>query len=190
MKIIDFCKTIHPISLALEEALLKNIQYKTILAGNYFLNAGNVANYACLVTNGLLRSFYIKDEEEITTKFLGQNAWVTSIYSFYSRKPSQEYIKAITETSLECVHHLKMQEMLNTHAELNYIVRVITEQYLLFSEIEIYNLRKQNAEERYRFFLKHHSQLLQDAPLKYIASYLNMTVETLSRIRSKVGGRI
>jgi hypothetical protein len=63
--------------------------------------------------------------------------------------------------------------------------RVITEQYLFFAEIELYNLRKQKAEDRYRFFEKHFPDLLQKVPLKYIATYLGMNLETLSRIRGK-----
>jgi CRP-like cAMP-binding protein len=84
------------------------------------------------------------------------------------------------------VHFDDMQKMLREYPEFNFIVRVITERYLFFSEIEIYNLRKQNAEERYRFFLKHHTDILQRVSLKYIASYLNMSMESLTKIRVKM----
>ncbi|MBA4198639.1 MAG: Crp/Fnr family transcriptional regulator [Chitinophaga sp.] len=184
--IIEYCKLIYPISKKFEEALLESINIKILQSGDFFLKPGMVANYACLVTTGFLRSYYLKDEEEITTKFLAPDAVVTSIYSFYTRQPTNEFITAITETELECFHYNKLQDLLNRFPEFNVIVRKITEQYLVFSEIEIFNLRKQSAEERYRFFLKHHSQILQVAPLKYIASYLSMNLETLSRVRSKV----
>ncbi len=185
-QLITYCKSIHPISTELENALLENSIYKTYKAGEYLLKQGAVANYASFIMSGLVRSFYIKDEEEITTKFLAQGSLITSIYSFYSRKAGQENIIALEDTELICVHYDAMQKMLNEFVEFNFIVRVITERYLFFSEIEIYNLRKQNAEERYRFFLKHHNALLQRVSLKHIASYLNMSIETLSRMRGKV----
>jgi CRP-like cAMP-binding protein len=185
-QLITYCKNIHPLSIELENALVESSIRKTYKAGEYLLKQGTVANYATYIVSGLVHSFYVRDIEEITTKFLAEGSIITSIYSFYSRKAGKENIIALEDTELICVHYNAMQKMLNEFAEFNFIVRVITEQYLFFSEIEIYNLRKQNAEERYRFFLKHHNALLQRVPLKYIASYLNMSIETLSRMRSKV----
>lgn len=185
-QLITYCKIIHPISIELENALFENSISKTYEAGEYFLKQGAIANYASFIVSGLVRSFYIKDDEEITTKFLAEGSMITSIYSFYSRKAGHENIVALEETELICVHYDVMQKLLNEFVEFNFIVRVITERYLFFSEIEIYNLRKQSAVERYRYFLKHHSALLQRVSLKYIASYLNMNIETLSRIRGKV----
>lgn len=65
------------------------------------------------------------------------------------------------------------------------IGRVITEKYLYMLEIEVYNLRKQSATDRYRFMEKHFPDLLQRVPLKYLATYMGMNLETLSRIRAK-----
>lgn len=185
-QLIQHCKNIHQISAELEIELYEKSIYKSYKTGDYILKENAIANYACFIVKGLVRSFYIKNDEEITTKFLAQNSMITSIYSFYSRKKGLENIVAIEPTELICVHYLDMQFLLNKHIEFNFIVRIITEKYLFFSEIEIFNLRKQTAEERYRYFLKHHSNLLQNIPLKYIASYLNMTMETLSRMRSKI----
>lgn len=185
-QLIDYCKTIYPISIELENALLEHAIYKEYKAGEMILKQGAIANYASFIVSGLVRSFYIKNDEEVTTKFLAEQSLITSIYSFYSRKFGQENIVALENTQLICVHYNAMQKMLNEFVEFNFIVRVITERYLFFSEIEIYNLRKQSAEERYRFFLKHYSPLLQRVSLTYISSYLNMSLETLSRMRGKI----
>lgn len=52
-------------------------------------------------------------------------------------------------------------------------------------EIEVYNLRKQKAEDRYQFMVRHFPDLLQRVPLKYLATYMGMNLETLSRVRGK-----
>ena len=78
-----------------------------------------------------------------------------------------------------------MQRLYRAYPVFNEIGRVITEQYLYMLEIEVYNLRKQKAEDRYRFILKHFPDLLQRVPLKYLATYLGVNLETLSRIRAK-----
>ena len=62
---------------------------------------------------------------------------------------------------------------------------VITEKYLYFLEMELYNLRKTKAKGRYRFFVKYFPQLLQRVPIKHIAIYLGMNLEILSRIMSR-----
>ncbi|HSU50198.1 MAG TPA: cyclic nucleotide-binding domain-containing protein, partial [Segetibacter sp.] len=149
------------------------------------LKPGMVSNYACFVLKGIVRSYYIKEGEEITTKFLQEASTITSIYSFYSRKPGNEYIMALEDTLVACFHYDNMQKLYKDHPSFNAIGRVITEKYLYFSEIELYNLRKVKAEDRYHFFERHFPQLMQRVPLKYIATYLGMNLETLSRIRGR-----
>jgi CRP-like cAMP-binding protein len=144
-----------------------------------------IANYASFVLKGIVRSYYVKDGEEITTKFLQETSTITSIYSFYSRKPGNEYIMALEDTTLASFHYDNMQKLYKDHLSFNVIGRVITERYLYFSEIELYNLRKTKAEDRYQFFVKHYPELMQRVPLKYIATYLGMNLETLSRIRGR-----
>jgi hypothetical protein len=78
-----------------------------------------------------------------------------------------------------------LQYLYKNYPAFNYIGRVITEQYLYILEIEVYNLRKQKAEDRYRFIVKHLPDLLQRVPLKYLATYLGMNLETLSRVRAR-----
>ncbi len=110
---------------------------------------------------------------------------ITLIYSYYSRRPGNENIVALKDAIIACFHYEHMQKMYKEYREFNVIGRVVTEKYLYFLEIELYNLRKTRAEDRYRFFVKHFPQLLQRAPLKHIATYLGMNLETLSRIRAR-----
>jgi hypothetical protein len=72
------------------------------------------------------------------------------------------------------------------NAESNFVARVITEQFLVRSVERTLLLRKNSAEERYTAFCEQYPQLLQRVPLKYIATYLGLTLETLSRVRAKM----
>ncbi|MBL0200760.1 MAG: Crp/Fnr family transcriptional regulator [Chitinophagaceae bacterium] len=119
------------------------------------------------------------------TKFLAEKSIITSIFSFYSRKPGNEYIVTLEDTVVACLHYEDMQQLLKKHPTYNYIIRDITEKYLYFLEIKLYNMRKPLAEDRYNFFIKHFPHLLQRIALKDIASYLGMSVETLSRVRRR-----
>ncbi|MDB5248281.1 MAG: putative transcriptional regulator, Crp/Fnr family [Segetibacter sp.] len=184
--LIDYCKAICPLTNEVVDDILKYAEVREYRKDELILKPGMVANYACFVLKGIVRSYYIKDVEEVTTKFLQEASTITSIYSFYSRKPGNEYIMALEDTTLACFHYDNMQRLYKDHPSFNVIGRVITERYLYFSEIELYNLRKTNAEDRYQFFVKHYSTLLQRVPLKYIATYLGMNLETLSRVRGRI----
>ena len=165
--------------------ILGDILIKELKKDEFLLKAGRASNHASWILEGLVRSYYLKDTEEITTKFLWEGATITSVYSFYTRKPGNENIVALEDTTLAMLRFDDLQYLYKNHPTFNYIGRVITEKYLYMLEIEVYNLRKQKAEDRYQFIVKHLPDLLQRVPLKYLATYLGMNLETLSRIRAR-----
>lgn len=185
--VIDYWNSIYPMPPELVEDIHKLVKVKTYKKGNMLLVPGKVANYACFIMEGLVKSYYVREDDitEVTTKFLFEKSIITSIFSFYSRLPGNEYIVAIEDTTVSCLHYDDMQLLLKKHPTFNYIIRIITERYLFFLEVELYNMRKPLAEDRYNFFLKHFPHLLQRLALKDIASYLGMSMETLSRVRGR-----
>ena len=183
--VIDYFNSITPLSTELIDDIIKYAVIKEYKKNEFILRAGKVSNYTSWIIKGLTRSYYIKDIEDITTKFLWDGAPITSVYSYYSRKPGNENIVALEDTTLASLHYDHMQYLYKTYPAFNVIGRVITEQYLYMLEIEVYNLRKQKAEDRYQFIVNHFPHLLQRVPLKYLATYLGINLETLSRIRGK-----
>ena len=183
--VIDYFNSITPLPPELIHDIIKYAVIKEYKKNEFILKAGKVSNYTSWIIKGLTRSYYIKDVEDITTKFLWDGAPITSVYSYYSRKPGNENIVALEDTTLASLHYDHMQYLYKTYPAFNEIGRVITEQYLYMLEIEVYNLRKQKAEDRYQFIVKHFPHLLQRVPLKYLATYLGINLETLSRIRGK-----
>jgi CRP/FNR family transcriptional regulator, anaerobic regulatory protein len=185
--VIEYWNNIYPMPQELVADINKLVKVKIYKKGEILLVPGEIANYACFILKGLVKSYYTRQDDvtEVITKFLFEKSIVTSIFSFYSRTPGNEYIVALEETSVACLHYDDMQFLLKKHLTYNYIIRVITEHYLYFSEIELYNIRKPLAEDKYIFFVKHYPNLLQRLTLKDIASYLGMSMETLSRVRGK-----
>jgi CRP/FNR family transcriptional regulator, anaerobic regulatory protein len=185
--VIDYWNNIYPMPPELVTDINELVQIKNYKKGEVLLVPGKVANYACFILKGLVKSYYIREDDiaEVITKFMFEKSIITSIFSFYSRQPGNEYIVTLEDTTVACLHYNDMQQLLNNHPSYNYIIRVITERYLYFLEVELYNMRKPLAEDRYNFFLKHFPHLLQRLPLKDIASYLGMSVETLSRVRGR-----
>ncbi len=183
--VIDYFNSITPLSEELVSDIIQYTEVQEYSKDDFILRAGQTSNHTSWILKGLIRSYYEKDGEEITTKFLWEGAPVTSIYSYYNRKPGNENIVALEDTILASMHYNHLQELYKNYPAFNIIGRVITEKYLYMLEIEVYNLRKQKAEDRYQFMVKHFPDLLQRVPLKYLATYMGMNLETLSRIRAK-----
>jgi|JI10StandDraft_1071094.scaffolds.fasta_scaffold973160_2 CRP-like cAMP-binding protein len=185
--VVDYWNNIYPMPDELVADIYEVVAVKMYKKGDVLLVPGKVAQYACFVLKGLVKSYYVPEEgiSEVITKFLAEESIITSIFSFYSRRPGKEYIVAMEETVVACLHYEDMQRLLKKHPAYNYIIRVITERYLYFLETELYNMRRPLAEDRYNNFTRHYPGLLQRVALKDIASYLGMSVETLSRIRGR-----
>jgi hypothetical protein len=110
---------------------------------------------------------------------------IISVESFYQQKPSYESIQALEDCTLISQQYNELQEMYKRFLELNFIARVLTEKYYNLSEQRLYSIRMLRASERYKFLLDNYPELIQRVPSKYLASYLSVTEETLSRIKSK-----
>jgi len=177
---------IHPISEEVTAVLDSCFEIIEVPRKQMLLRDGETCNYHYLVLSGLARMYYIKDGEEVCSVFIEENSFFNAAQSFYTRKPGYEYIDTIEPSTLARIHYDHLQRLYHAHPELNIIARVITEHYLVKSQERLYLLRRQTAEERYVYFAEHYPTLLQRVPLKYIASYLGLTLETLSRIRNKI----
>ncbi len=179
---------IHPVSPEFEEAI-QSLEILEVPKGTLLLREGQREDYAWIVIKGLLRSFYIKDGEEICSRFNSENQIVLSVASFYNRVPGYEFVETLEDATLARVHHDRLQEFYRSYPEFNFIGRVLTEYYFTLSEQRLYLLRKQSAEERYRYFMEHYPEWLQRVPLKHVATFLGMNLETLSRVRKKMSVR-
>ena len=183
---LRYINTIYPVSEALQDGLMKQAEIITFPRKTTLLREGERADYVWMVLHGMMRSYYLKDGLEICSSFMKEDHLVISVSSFYSRKPGYEWIETLEETTVARLHYDELQKLLHQHIEFNFIVRVLTESYAMLSEERLYLLRKQTAEERYLYILNNDPELLNRVPLKYIATFLGMNLETLTRIRKKI----
>jgi CRP/FNR family transcriptional regulator, anaerobic regulatory protein len=184
--LLTHLEAIRPLSPALRERLMTDLEIVEVPKKQLLLRDGQRADFLYVVLKGLLRSYYIKEDSEICSRFMKENHIVVSVNSFYARKPGYEFIETMEDSTLARIHYDRLQSLYKDHDEFNYSTRILTEQYFTMSEQRLYLLRKQKAEERYLFFLEHYADLMSRVPLQYIATFLGMNLETLSRIRKKL----
>jgi hypothetical protein len=115
---------------------------------------------------------------------MGWGTTYVRLFILWQESGNEKHV-TLEETILASIYYDQMHYLYKTYPEFNVIGRVITERYLYILEIEVYNLRKQKAEDRYKFIVKHIPQLLQRVPQKHLATYVGVNLETLSRIKAK-----
>ena len=134
---------------------------------------------------GFARAYYVtRQNRECTSWFMGQGDLMISVYSFYTQKPAAENIELLEDSELLSISWNQLQGIYADFPEYNYTGRLVTEKYYMLSEERTILLRTLSARERYEKLLQLHPGITQKASLGQIASYLGMTQETLSRVRS------
>ena len=176
---------LHPLDDAVKEKVAAATKITDYRAGSYILKAGQVCDRACMVASGLVRSYYIREDKEITSRFMDEGYIATSWISFYTQKPGNEFIQALEDTVILSIDYVDIQRLYVDYPEFNTIGRKQLEYTFFLAEQRTQMLRKHTAEEKYQFFLDNHPLLMQRVPLRQIATYLGMDEATLSRVRGK-----
>ena len=157
---------------------------KVLSKGEFLIREGETERSLYLVESGALRVFYLTELEEMTIRFGYEGSMITSLASFIKETPSEFYIDAIRKTTLMVLSKDKLTALVNAHPEnLKQYAALLESLITQQMEREI-DLLTTSPSERLKRVLARSPNLFQEIPLKYIASYLRMTPETLSRIRS------
>jgi len=154
------------------------------LSRNEFLKvSGSIDTNLYYILSGSLRIFIIDESEEHTIRFGYQDNMIASLNSFISEKPSEYFIQAIKKTKIKVIGKKAVMKLIEGSPELQQFWNIALEQ-IIFQQLEReQDILISSPKERYRRVMERSPQLFQEIPNKYIASYLRMTPETLSRIK-------
>ena len=154
--------------------------------GARILDEGEVCQSIYWIVKGLVRQFYFKNGKELTEYMATENTICMSIESLFHETPSHQIIQALEPTIIFGIpmHELEAAAIKSVNIQMLY--RKILEESLIISQQRADMLRFESAQDRYQKLVKSSPQLVLRAPLVYIASYLQMTPETLSRVRTAV----
>ena len=132
-----------------------------------------------------MRGFYNLDGKEITHWFAFEEDFVTSFHSFITQQPAVENIQLLEGSILWSISKDSLSQLLTEYHEIEKLVRIAYEKYYIRLEERFVNAHFKTATERYQQLLLHTPHILERVPLGQIASYLGISQETLSRIRSR-----
>ena len=184
--LLQSLNSIQFIGKELELVLLESFKVEEVKKGKILLHEKDICKNLWFLCDGLLRSYHNIGEKEITSRIMYTGHIVISPGSFFTQTPATESIEALADCVVAKLSFNNLQDIYKRFPQFNYHTRLITEQYFYKQEQRLYMLRKHDAAAKYNFFLDNYADYLKDIPQKYIASFLNIAPETLSRTRNKL----
>ncbi|TRW27197.1 Crp/Fnr family transcriptional regulator [Flavobacterium zepuense] len=167
------------------EAFVDIVRFASLKKKELLLSEGRVCNFIAFLNSGVLREYNFVNDKETTVDFIGENQFTSAYHSFITQSPSTQYIEALTDVELLLLDKASINALYDRYKIWERFGRLIIEHIFCASEEKRKKLITTTHDEQYRDFAKAYPQIVQQVPQYYIASYLGLTPEHLSRIRKK-----
>jgi len=165
---------------------VQQLEKQEIPKGKYVMEAGEVCNFVAFINKGHVRSFCVVHDEELTYNFFFDGNFFSDYASFVSREPSIETIQALDHTELLMLSYESMQMLYEKTPVWQKFGRIMAEYTLIRASQRNKSILFLSAEERYLNLMKARPKVIANIPQHYIASYLGIKPESLSRIRKRL----
>lgn len=165
-------------------ALADIINIREMSRGELFLEEGGISKNMGFVEKGMIRQFYYKNGKDLTEHFSAENRLFICIESFLKQEPTRLMAEALEPSVVWGIPHDPFFRLVTTYREIGLLYRRMLEYSLIESQVKADIFRFETAHDRYEKFIKLFPEPAKRAPLIHIASFLQMTPETLSRVRA------
>ena len=181
-----YCTTI----VTLTDSELKLIdtyfEVKDLKKKDFLLQDGKVCNFIGFIANGTIRHFHIKDGVEKTCDISFENSWVTDFQSFTHSTSCIMNLQAMTDTTVFIIKKENLFKLYNECNKFETFGRLMAEQVAQRATEIAMSLSADKPEERFQNLLKKQPDLFQRVPQKYLANFLGISPESLSRIQKRI----
>lgn len=181
---VSRCLVLDPGDLEFFHAILKPVSLKK---KEWLLREGEVAEHEAFVVKGCLRKYCIDDDgSEIVLQFAVENWWIGDIASFVDQRPTHVNIQALEDSELLLIHHEDKEALFQKVPAFERMFRLMVQRNLVVLQERFVATLAQPADLRYQAFVEKYPEIVQRVPQHYIASYLGITPEFLSRVRARM----
>lgn len=168
------------------DAMLHVVEFIQLKRNEIFIHEGEIADKIAFTNRGYLRVYYHHNGEEITRDITPLHSFATALPSFVSEKPSFEIISAITDCELIIIKKADLENLYQSFPKWERLGRRIIEEMFVESQRRIYSFITETAETRYNRLLRQYPDMIRQVPLKYIADFLGIKLQSLSRLRKNI----
>lgn len=165
------------------KTIVSLFKFSKIKKGDFLLEPGKRCDVMSFVKSGYLRMFNVANGKEVTQWISSKGTFTTDLSSFFMDMPSRWTIQALTDTELYTISKTDYRKIIDLVPNWSKLEKQLLINCFATMENRIFNYLSMSSLERYDFLLEHDQELFNQIPLKYIASMLGMTAETMSRIR-------
>jgi len=161
-------------------------EYRSIKKKSSLLKAGEICNFEGYVLKGCIREYFIDpDNNEVTLEFATEDWWVSDIASFEAQTKSRMFIETLEDAELLVLTKVKKDELLSRVPKLERMFRLMMQRHLTVIQNRLFDTISSTAMDRYIKFTVRYPTISQRVPQHYIASYLGITAEFLSKLRKR-----
>jgi len=170
-----------------QDLFIAYLQTKNIKRKQFLLTDGDICKHSAFVTSGCLRGYTVdKGGIEHVLSFAPPDWWIADMYSLLSQKPGILNIEALEDTEVLLLSKANQEKLYQQIPKFERFFRILTENSLVASQQRLIDGLSLTAEERYNNFCKRYPTLIDHLPQKQIASYIGVTPEFFSRMRSEM----
>lgn len=169
-----------------KKKLIDIVCTKDLAKGEKILNLHAVCHHIYFIEKGIARIYYLKKGKDVTEWFAFEDSYCFSIISFFNQTPSSLEIECLENCEVHFIPRDKLLHLCDNDLEISKYFRILIGNSLIYSQVRMESIQFETASERYLNLLHHNPKIIQRVPLQYIASYLGISFETLSRIRAKL----
>ncbi|KAF2519327.1 Crp/Fnr family transcriptional regulator [Flavobacterium salilacus subsp. salilacus] len=178
------------VSFTKEELDILNslLEYKTVPKKTIMLHEGEMCNFEAFVVKGCVRKYYIDENGlEVIIQFAIEDAWVSDIsFSIYEDEPSAIFIETLEDCDFLVFTPETKEELFAKAPRFEHAFRILLQRHLTVTQKRLFNTISKSATDKYLEFLEHYPTLPQRVAQHYIASYLGISAEFLSKVRTKL----
>ncbi|PRY94403.1 Crp/Fnr family transcriptional regulator [Marinilabilia salmonicolor] len=185
-KLIYYIRKWTDITREKEADVYKAFETISVKKKQKLLIPGDTCKYIYFITQGALRSWFVDDKGvEHIYQIRLENGWISDLESFFSQRPSKYYIEALEDSKLLRISYERLEALYIQVPSLERYFRILFQKAYINALERLNSTMWESAVDRYNNMMKENKDIFQRVPLVYIASYLGITPESLSRIRKK-----
>ncbi|MEP7108011.1 MAG: Crp/Fnr family transcriptional regulator [Ferruginibacter sp.] len=163
------------------------LEYKSVPKKTILLREGDVCNFEAYIIKGCIRNYYIDENGfEVTLQFAIEDWWVSDIASFHDHTPANLFIETLEDCELLVLSPQTKEELLAKVPKLERVFRIMVQRNLAVLQSRLFKTIATSAQDKYLDFLNRYPAIPQRVAQHYIASYLGISAEFLSKVRTKM----
>ena len=185
-KFIEYFSKFQVLSKEEKDAIIKDIDIRSIKKGFTILKQGQIAKDNFFVIKGCVRQFYLHKGEERTRSFFMKENWILPALNLDSNNVSEYYLESIEDTILVVGNNKLGNSLINQFPKIQKLSQLILEKEIIRQQNELTNYINNTPEERYLDILKNKPELINKITQYQLASFIGVQPESLSRIRKRI----